>query len=111
MKKKILLISVCLVLILAILLQTNVFATTTTLEKIAEAFNKSKTIGEYEKLLGYELIASTNEGEPNVLSITIKSDKFLSLFTKRYLLCNTMNITTTKQYFSCINCFYYSIRI
>ena len=73
--KKIVLISVCFVVILATLLQTNVFATTTTLGKIVEAFNNSETINKYEKLLGYELTASTNENEPNVLSITITSDK------------------------------------
>ncbi len=75
MKKKILLISVFLFFILVTLLQTNVFASTHTLEEIAETFNNSNSVNNYGEILGYEFLASTNEDEPNVLSVTITTNE------------------------------------
>ena len=75
MKKKILLVSVLLFFALVILLQTNVFATNHTLEEITKTFNDSSSVKNYGELLGYEFLATTNEENPNVISITIKTSE------------------------------------
>lgn len=78
MKKKILSISVLLFFMLVTLLQNKVVATTHTLEEIAEIFNNSSSVNDYEELFESEFIASTDESEPNILSITIKTDEVSS---------------------------------
>ena len=74
MKKKILSISILLFFTLVTLLQTNVFAITHTLEEIVEIFNNSSSVNDYEELFESEFIASTDESNSNVLSITIKTE-------------------------------------
>ena len=74
MKKKILSISVLLLFMLVTLLQNKVMAATHTLEEIAEIFNNSSSVNDYEELFESEFIASTDESEPNAISITIKTE-------------------------------------
>ena len=74
MKKKILSISVLLFFMLVTLLQNKVVAATHTLEEIAEIFNNSSSVNDYEELFESEFIASTDESEPNAISITIKTE-------------------------------------
>ncbi len=74
MKKKILSISVLLFFMLITLLQNKVVAATHTLEEIAEIFNNSSSVNDYEELFESEFIASTDESEPNAISITIKTE-------------------------------------
>lgn len=74
MKKRILSISVLLFFMLVTLLQNKVVAATHTLEEIAEIFNNSSSVNDYEELFESEFIASTDESEPNAISITIKTE-------------------------------------
>lgn len=75
MKKKILSIISIIVLIIATLLQTYVFAATPTLEEIAETFNNSASVNNYEGLLNSTFSAITDAGEPDVLSISITNSE------------------------------------
>jgi len=78
MKKKILSIIVFLVLVLVTVLETSVFATTNTLEKIAKTFNESSIVKSYGELLSCEYSAVVDESEPNVLSVSISREKGIS---------------------------------
>jgi len=56
--------------VLVALLQTNAFATSHTLEEIVEKFNNSEVVEQFANY-GYEMVAATNEYEPNILSVTL----------------------------------------
>ena len=74
MKKKILSICVLVFFVVAILLHTNVFGVTYTLEEIADIFNNSNIIKNYGDLLGINFSASEDITDPNVLIITLTDD-------------------------------------
>ena len=79
MNKKILSITILLILALITVLPTNVFATTGALNEIVEKFNNSSNVKNYGEILGKEFHAIVDENEPNVLSITITTGEEMSI--------------------------------
>ena len=83
MKKKNLSIIMLLVLIFTVLLQTNVFATTHTLEEIVEAFKNSSDVKSFREN-NQECNICIDEHNPNVLSITITDSEENELSTASF---------------------------